>query len=263
MMKVKRDYSPSKINEISNRPDIYPWVHGNLEGPLDFTGFVEEKSPHVNLMGEHGGCIFSKCPVGYGLYEGHVHIAPKGRGRWALTAVKECIYYMFTSTDAVEIWCRCPAGNIAVHALVRALKRDIGGSKEFRAVNGWIQDRKHIPADIYSIQIQDWMRSAKGLVEWGRWFQGQINEEFRRLGKQELQHEEDETHNRYVGAAVEMIRNGQAVKGVVFYNRWAAMAAYQPIHLVSNDPITLNVGEATLELHGKNFFVSALKEYAN
>ncbi len=252
MRKVERQFDAKRLNDVVNHPSIYPWVHGNIQGPLDFSEAVNENSPHINLMGEFGGCVFVRCQAG--LYEVHTHILPEGRGEWAKAAVQECVNYIFTSTDAVEIWTRIPKGNYAARALVRAL----GGVLQFRADRGWIVDGELVYADIFSMTIQDWMRIAPDLAKWGEWFQIKLDEEYKRLGMEGIAVDSDESHNKYIGASVEMIRHGQMHKGVIFYNRWAAMSSCPPMQLLNVDPVMLTIGEAVVELHGSNFFVSAV-----
>ncbi len=258
MIKLQRQVSANHLNEICNHPSIYPWVHGQVQGPLDFSKVINEESPHVNLMGKHGGMLFVQHQLGF--YEEHAHVLPAGRGKWAYGMVVEALHYMFTQTDAVEIWGRVPHGNLRARALMRAIARDFKGAKQFRSERGWIIDDKIVPADIYSLTIQEWMRNAPNLVVWGEWFHSKLDEEYRRLGREGIQPSNSDA-NRFIGAAVEMIRGGQPNKGMVFYNRWARMADYTPLTLVNLDPVMINIGDALLELHGSNFFVSQLGGY--
>ncbi len=252
MQKVARQFNATRLNDVVNHPAVYPWVHGTIEGPLDFTPMISKDSPHINLMGEFGGCVFVRHQAG--LYEVHTHILPAGRGEWAKEAVTECVHYIFTCTDAVEIWTRVPKGNYAARALVKAM----GGTLQFRADRGWVIDGETVYADIFSMMIQDWMRITPSLAQWGEWFQRKLDAEYRRLGLEGREFDADESHNKYIGAAVEMIRHGQIQKGVVFYNRWALMSSCQPMTLINVDPVMLHIGEALVELHGSNFFISAV-----
>ena len=203
-------------------------------------------------MGEFGGCIFVQQQGG--IYEAHTVVLPQGRGEWAVTTVREALHWMFTRTDAIEIWTRCPKGNLGARALARA----IGGQEEMTVRNGWVKDNEIIPAAIFSLHIQNWMKSAPNLESVGHWFHEQLKEEYKLKGFNEQIHPDDNVHDRYVGGVVEMIRNGQPNKGIIFYNRFAAMAGYEPIKLISTDPVTVDIRDAVLELHGRNFFVSSV-----
>jgi len=244
---IERIFDGERINRIVNDPSVYPWVRGICEGPLDLGPLLRD-SRHVCLMDEFGGCLFTQQQPG--IYEAHTQILPQGRGAWAMRMVREALHYIFTRTDAVEIWTRCPKGNLGARALARA----IGGREEMIVSQGWVQDGKIIPATIYSLTIQEWMKTAPDLVEVGRWFHRRIEEELRFLGFEEPFHEDDENHNRFVGASVEMVRGGQPHKAAIFYNRVAAMDGKLPIRVVSLDPVVIDIGQVCLEVHGKNFF---------
>lgn len=248
---IERIFDGEKINRIVNDPSVYPWVKGACEGPLDLGPLLQDKR-HVCLMGEYGGCLFVQQSPG--IYEAHSQCLEKGRGEWMVNTVREALHWMFTRTDAVEIWTRCPKGNLAARALARA----IHGREEMVVQRGWVQNGQIIPATIFSLTIQEWMKTAPGLVEIGEWYHAKLEDEYRFAGHEEPIHDEDENHNRYVGAAVEMIRGGQPHKGELFYNRFAVMGGYEPIKIVGVDPIQISIRDATLEMHGKNFFVSEL-----
>jgi hypothetical protein len=248
---IERIFDGEKINKIVNDPSVYPWVRGPCEGPLDLGPLLLDRK-HVCLMGELGGCLFTQQSPG--IYQCHSQFLPKGRGEQAITTVREALHFMFTQTDAVEIWTRCPKGNLGA----RVLAKVIGGREEMTVQRGWVQDGQIIPATIFSLTIQEWMKTAPGLVEIGEWFHDRLEEEGKIIGFEEPFHEDDESHNRFVGACVEMIRNGQPHKGSIFYNRVAAMEGKLPIRIVGVDPIVIDIGHMILEVHGKNFFVSSL-----
>lgn len=244
---IERVFDGEKINRIVNDPSVYPWVRGVCEGPLDLGPLLSDKR-HICLMGEFGGCLFTQQSPG--IYEVHSQFLPQGRGEQAINTVREALHWMYTRTDAVEIWTRCPKGNLGARALARA----IGGREEMTVARGWVQDGKIITAAIFSLTIQEWMKTAPMLVEAGHWFHERLEEEWKFLGIQEPFHEDDESHNRFVGACVEMIRNGQPHKGAIFYNRVAAMEGKLPIRIIGLDPIVVDIGHLALEVHGQNFF---------
>jgi hypothetical protein len=245
---IERIFDGEKLNRVVNDPSVYPWVRGACEGPLDL-GPVLKDHRHVCLMDEHGGCLFTQHSPG--LYEVHSQWLPQGRGANAVTTAQEAGHWMFTRTDALEIFTRCPKGNLAARALARA----IGGREEMVLKQGWIQDGKIIPATIFSLTIQQWIKIAPGLVDVGRWFHKNLEEELKLIDFQEPFHEDDESHNRAVGACVEMIRGGQPHKGAVFYNRSASMEGKHPIRILGLDPVVIDIGQQIcLEVHGQNFF---------
>lgn len=250
-MNLERASDAVRLNEIVNDPSVYPWVHGAVEGPLDLSGIVADRR-HVALMGRYGGVLFVQ--HGPGIYEAHTQVLDVGRGAWTVEMVRAALEWQFTHTDAMEIWTRVPKGNLAA----RALAKTIGGRLQFRAERGWVKDGEIVWADIFALTVQNWTVDAPGLDAVGAWFHGKLAEEYARLDHAEPALPEEATRNRYVGAAVEMIRGGQPLKGAVIYNRWAQMAGYITIKILRTDPVMLSFNDAVLELHGRNFFVASL-----
>lgn len=248
-MTIERVFEASRLNHIANDPGVYPWVAGALQGPIDLSLVAADPS-NVALLWSHGACVFRRHQVG--LYEVHTMVLPAGRGARTIDCVRECLHWMFCHTDAVEIWTRAPRGNLGA----RALAKSIGGTLEFTAERGWIKDEIVVPAAIFALKIQDWMRDAPELPAFGAEFHMKLEDEYRRLGKSEPVHPDDAIHDRYVGAAVEMIRGGQPFKAQIFFNRWAHMAAYQEMRIVGTDPVMVDIHDAVLEVHGGSFFVA-------
>lgn len=87
---LERCFDVDWINEVGNHPDVRPYIgHAEL-GELDFTDAVANGNNWF-LMGEHGGyaLVWSAPDV----YEVHVFILPKGRGKWAAQARRFTIDY--------------------------------------------------------------------------------------------------------------------------------------------------------------------------
>lgn len=245
---IERQFTADRLNEIANDASVYPWVCGPLTGPLDLSPVVADRN-NFALVGAHGAVLFVRHQGG--LYEAHTVVLPSGRGAWAVMLARAVAQWMFCHTDAVELLTRVPKGNLAARALTRA----VGSTFEFTNPRGWTLHGKVVPADIYAMRIQDWMRDAPGLPERGVWFHDELEKEYARVGKTEPRHPDDATHDRYVGAAVAMISGGQPHKAVIFYNRWAVMAGYAPIAVVSTNPITIDIHDALIVARPNNFWI--------
>ena len=245
---IERHTSAKHINAIMNHPEVYPWVRGMAEGPLDLGPAIENGNVFA-LLGEHGGQIYHR--LDFGLFEAHSQFTPEGRGEWALEATRKSLHWIFTRTEAMEIMTRCPEGNLPAKALAKA----VGGTFEFTNPKGWFFDGKPVPADIYSLKIQDWVRTAPGLVEKGEWFHARLEAELGRHGIDELAHPHDATHDRHVGAACEMFFGGQPQKAAVLYNRVAMFGGYLPVHVIDTHPLIVDIGTALLVMRGDDFFV--------
>lgn len=248
---IRQHFTADSLNMVVNDPSVYEWSRGAATGRIDLTPVVQNDN-NVLLMDEYGGVLFLKHQPG--VYEAHTQVLPAGRGKWALDMVNQALSWMFTRTDCVDITTRVPKGNLAARALARA----IHGTPEFRLEKGWIKDGQIIYADIFSLRIQDWMSKAPGLEEVGQKFHHQLEEEFERLGQEVELHSDDPVHDRYVGATSLMIPF-QPQKSVIFYNRWAGMAGYQPIRIVSENPIVVDINNSLLAIENESFYVLRIK----
>lgn len=245
---ITRHFSAEKINTIINEPSVYEWVKGRFKGYMDLTPVIADLR-NVLLVGEFGGTLFIQHQPGF--YEVHTQVLPSGRGKWTLKMVQDSLKWMFTKTEAVEIFTKVPKGNLGARALVRA----IHGSLEFRNKRGWVVKDEVVYADMFSLNIQTWVRTAPDLETRGKWFHDKLEAEYKKKNKVEPNHEDDPIHDRYVGCAVETILGGQAQKAVVFYNRWARMAGYADIKIVTSSPLVLDIQDALLMVRDQDFWV--------
>jgi hypothetical protein len=238
---IKRDFTAERLNAVLNHPDVRPDVAEMGEGELDLTKAVENKN-NVLLMGDFGG--FFSVRIMPGVYEVHTQILPGGRGAWAFEAARVASHWMFTHTDAFEIVTRVPRG----HMGAKALATSMGMRFEFTADTTRVFRGVPTKIDVYSYRVQDWFPLAQGFVEQGRQFHKIIGDQITKVGRTRDAHEDMPTHNHYVGGCLEMCENGQVRKGVVLYNRWAAVARHTFIELVSEEPpkIKFDVGFVTL-----------------
>lgn len=241
---IERATDARFLNGVCNHPDVRPFLHGN--GPIDLSPAIANEN-NLALQGEHGGMIMVQ--VVKGVYELHTQILPDGRGPWALQMAQACMDWLFSKTNAIEIFTRVPEGNVAAMALTRAC-----GAKLEETV--W-QDLGAGPVkvSIYGGRLQDWIRVAPGLIERGQLFHVKLKEKYAALGLDITTHAEDPWHDRHVGAAVGMILGGQPIKGVLVFNRWAAMAIAPPMQVISFDPLVFDITDCRIEVRGNDFEV--------
>lgn len=207
------------LNRVLNDPAVRPWVANDEDGVLDMTSLVAAPG-NVTLVGEHGGVMFLRYQPG--IYEAHTQVLPSGRGAWTREMTEACAHHMFTRTDAYEITTRVPAGHVAARAATEAQ----GLKFEFTRPGGCRFRNKTVDSHLFSMRLQDWAMRAPGLVDVGRRIHERMESEAVRLGIGTETHDDDENHNRYVGAAAAMAFGGQVRKGVLFYNRWVSMARH-------------------------------------
>jgi hypothetical protein len=233
------------VNSILNHPEVHPWVARDST-TLDLSPIIGHPDV-VALFADKGGQVYQRLLPS--LWEAHSAFLPEGRGDYALSVTRATLAWMFTRTDACEIVTRVPHGNLAA----KALARSISGQLEFTIPGGWVKDGSPIDADLFSLSVQGWMRSAPDLIDRGRWFHDRLEAELDRLGIKEGKHDQSDVHDRYVGAAVEMFFGGQPLKGAVLYNRIAAVMGWQPVAVLSLDPIVVDIGSARLVMRGDDF----------
>lgn len=244
---VSREFSAERINAVVNHPEVRLWVGGS--GTLDLSSLVGDLR-NVLLMTPTGGCLFQW--LGDGYYEVHTQFVPEGRGATAIHAVKDALWYMFTATDAVEIVTKVPDDNDGALGLVRAIK----GSLQFHRPNAWQSASGLSGVKYYSKTLGDWVKDeTDALAVVGDMFHVKLAEAKIRMGASNPPHDDDDAHDRYVGAAYEMIVRGKLIKGVSFYNRWALFSGYAPISILSASPVILDIQDAILLVKGDGFDV--------
>jgi hypothetical protein len=249
---IERVFDAHLINRIANMPDVQRWVRGYQPVPLDLSEAAANPA-NVLLTGQHGCMLFTpKLP---NIFECHTLIAPVGRGPWGKLFVQSCFQLIFTKTDCLEVVTRIPKGNLGARVMAKLCHF----TPEFVQPKGWVVDFDPIPAEWFSLHIQNWMRTAPGLRERGEWFHDRLEAEFKRLGREEENHPDDEVHDQYVGAGVELLLGGQLGKAAVFYNRWASMAGYAPIEITCPNPLLVDIGSAVLRFGDDSFDVLKLK----
>lgn len=248
---LEHHFTAKRINEIVNHPSIYSFVKGFNTEPLDLTSVISNQN-NIGLVGEYGCVIFIKHQSG--IYEFHTSVLPEGRGEWMVNGSKFAFNWMFTHTDAFELLTKCPYGNVAAKAGAKI----VGCSLRFTTLPIWPVEEKLVAVDVYSIILQEWVKDASNLVELGNWFHEQLEDKCKISNISLNPHEDDENHNRYVGATIEMLKNGQVIKAIAFYNRWAIMAGYYPIKLLSLNPITVDIRDCALRISENDFDVIAI-----
>lgn len=234
---VVRSNDVTKFNAVINHPSVHPWV-SKTEQELDASDVIADRR-NILLEAPHGFFIFHFHEPG--TYEVHTQFLPEGRGKNAFISAKEASHYMFTKTDCVEILTKVPVENVAAKKLTTAM-----GFTQLFTGSKW----KEKPVEFFRLGIEEWMANAPRLVEKGDWF----HHELLRQGA-EADHEDDPVHDRYVGAAVEMILAGQVGKGIVYYNRWARFYGYETIQCVSETPLVIDIRTAKLAVGNGSFEV--------
>lgn len=237
-VRVWRETNAEGVNLILNNPEVRPWVADMTDGVIDISASVSNPD-NILLMGKHGA-IFFIC-VMPGTYECHTQILPEGRGGWAHKFAIAVLDWMFARSNAWEVVTRIPSGHLGALTLAKG----VGFRYEFTSMEPCHFRGEVVKASTYRQTLQEWIGLSDHFAQAGAHVHLQMLNEAKRLGMNAVPHEEDQYHNQVAGAAVEMARHGFAVKGTLFYDRWAVLARHRSISLVSKDPpiIRMDIGD--------------------
>jgi hypothetical protein len=234
---IARTCNPDFLNTVVNHDEVRPWLGG--EGVLNIAPQALDPNNYV-LTCDQGGFILMRHEPG--IYEVHSQFLPGNRAA-PIRAMREAMEYMFTRTDCETLVSQVPDDNKAAAGIAMA-----GGLREIFHRD----DGPRGPASYVQLGIMDWAMRTKSLEQPGAWFHAELETAKAKHASELETHEHDEAHERAVGASVLMMKAGNAAKGVRFYNRWARMAGYAPITLVSETPIVVDVVDAVVGVRGQD-----------
>lgn len=235
--KLRRTFHAEGFNEVANNPDVRPWLQGP-DGIVDLAPVISNPA-NFALWCDGGGFILVRHEPG--IYEVHSLFSPESRGH-SVAAMRAGFAYMFERTDADEIVTTVGDDNRAALAFAK-----MAGFREvFRTADG----------ARYSLTLMDWALSRPELEQEGAAFHALLESVKIERNSERPVHEDCSAHDRMVGAAFRMVMAGNPAKAVGHYNKWARMAGYAPIGLVSVNPPVLDVVDAVVEWTGDDMEVA-------
>lgn len=246
---LRRTLDASTLNAAANHPEVFPWLGVEGEpGSLDLSGLTANPA-NVALVTEYGGFLVQK--VAPAAYEVHSMFPPEGR-RGLSKATADGLRYMFTATDALTIRTKVPACNAPAAALAKAS----GFREVFSRDAAWLApDGSRCAVSYQEVTFDEWRSLDATLVADGEWFHERLEAAKAARGSALPVHPHDESHERAVGAAVQMLRAGNAEKAVWLYNSWAAFAGYAPLQLLAMQPVIIDAGDAVIEVRNSDMEV--------
>lgn len=231
----------ARIEEICNDPVIRVWTAFEGAPLCNATPYLT--APSFAVLGENG--CFLAHNVEPARYIIHTNLLPNCRGERAVEASKQALAIAFLQTDATELLTGIPT--VIPHA--RLLARRMGFQLLFNRQSIWPALGELHAMGFYAMTIDEWIRS--GVCESvGREFHERLHSVFH-----QPPHREEAIHNAYVGAAVAMVRNGQAEKAVQVFNRWARFAMYEPISILSLEPLRIDIKTCVIRVEGDQYFM--------
>lgn len=243
LLHTRRVLDAVRINEIANDPNVRPWLGG--EGDLDLTNVVADPANISFLSNENNGAYVCH-KVGDGVYEVHSLFLPSGRGGYAVDCMREGLRYMFCATDCVELRTKIPDNN----EMAKGIGRIAGFQEIFRRENCWLASDRKTGCSYQSMTMDAWRSRDPDIRQHGELFHEKLEMAKAGIGSALPIHDEDEAHDRAVGASMLMALNGNPRKAVWAYNRWAIFAGYAPITLLSDAPVLIDVVDAVVSPKG-------------
>lgn len=231
-----------RIEEICNDPVLRVWTAFDGAPPCEATKYLT--APSFSVIDERG--CFLALNLDPGRYVIHTNLVPDCRGQDAEHACDEALSVAFIKTDATELLTMVPASVPQAKVMARRMGfRHLFGRPALWPAGGVRHD-----VGFYGLTLSDWI--ARGsCADKGRWFHERMHE------LRADSHPADPVHDAFVGAAVAMIVAGNVSKAVETYNRWARFALYQPVAVVSTDPLLIDIRQCVLRVEGDQFFVEA------
>jgi hypothetical protein len=229
--KLRRTFDASGFNAVANHCDVKPWLLAP-DGVIDLSPTILNPANYA-LWCDGGGFILVQHELG--IYEVHSMFEPDARDH-SIAAMRAGFEYMFERTNADEILTKVSDENRAALAFAKKA----GFREIFRNEN----------VVHYSLTLTDWAVAKADLEKEGEWFHDALENKKLESGSAAPIHDDCPVHNRMVGAAVLMIKAGNPAKAVGHYNKWARMAGYATINLVSVNPPTIDVVDAIVEISG-------------
>jgi hypothetical protein len=218
---IERTYNPDFINSVINDPSVRDGAE--VKGIGDVSEIIRSLNNYV-LVSEFGGFVGIKKMAG--LYECHTQFLPEGRGEHAVRAARESLRYMFCWTDCERIITKVHADNRPAQLF----------AAQFFKKRGRTGDHFY-----YSLDVDDWIAKDPGCQMAG--------EEFHRLIGDKKGHDDDATHDCFAGYAWLAAKTGNIYKAQLQYNRWAVMAGYEPIIILSERPLVVSIGSMQIAMN--------------
>jgi hypothetical protein len=232
-----RTFDPKPFNRIANDPDVRPWIGGS--GELDLTNMVTNVNNICLITDqEDGGYLLEN--IGNGHYIAHTNSLKSARGRPMAELMRDGLHYLFTATNCIEISTSVADGN------TNAMRwsKFAGFSEVYRRENCFDFNGELVGETFLTMTWLDWVKTAPKVREAGQEFHNFIESE-----QGHPNHPEEEIHDRMVGFAYLCCKEGNTAKAIAVYNDWAKVSRYQPIEVITYNPILLNIGTSIIELY--------------
>lgn len=240
-MRIATIQDKALIESIANNPLLRVWTAFDGAPLCDAAKYLT--APSFTVLDDRG-CFLALC-IDPGRYVIHTNLLPHCRGADAMVAVADALKVAFICTDAVELLTMVP--KMMPHA--KLVAKRAGFVHQFDRKELWPAGGIKHDVEFYRLALTDWIGTGVCNKAGGAYHERLHHV----LGA--CAHPTDETHDAYAGAAVEMVLAGNVTKGVETYNRWARFALYEPVKVLSLDPLRIDIKQCVLRIEGDQFFM--------
>lgn len=213
-----RTNNPEFLEAIANHPDVRRWLGGDPSVPIRLAQVLADPNSYALVNHEGGFLVHQLAP---GQYECHTIYHPgHSNPRGVVRTMQEAFEFMFVETNCVEVVTKIHEDN---HQAARLA--DIAGFTERFVRNG---------VSFRNVTLDMWAAACSTrLIAEGETFHGQIGA---------IDDTGDDGLNSHVGLCVRMLRAGNVLKGLDYYNRWALQIGGSPMIIHMAQPLTVRYG---------------------
>lgn len=243
---LPRTMDARHLNAVANASDVRPAL-GQGVGVLDFGPALEDPAQFLAFADERGGFLVQAMDAAR--YELHTLLNPEARGACALALCRHVLRYLFTATSCSEVVTRVP-GNLPAADF---MARRVGFRRLWSMDKAWPgPDGELVSLSAFGLSLDDWMAADPELVAEGEAFHDMLRAAAAAAGDPSpaLHPHEDETHERAAGMACLMAKAGNHHKAAWAYGRWAQLAGYGPLNLISEQPALYETGGTVIAASG-------------
>ena len=216
-------------NEIANRPEVLPTISWTGES-IDLQPLFDSGDCFIIENGLDGCFVLHANSIDS--YVIHTLFKKGTPSSTVLDTAEEGMWLCFVEMDAMSLSSSACETNPAAYRLMRKM----GMNPMFDSPSKFAKGKKQ---RYCGISIDDYIINSDVFKE--------IGEEFHSLVEETTDHDHDEIHDKYVGAAISMIKSDNITKAEDVYNKWAIMAGYSPMSYNESNN-TIEVGYMTISL---------------
>lgn len=236
-MRTVRLQDVDAMNHLANTPEVRPYLLGKQV--IDITDQVADLN-NFAFWNEAIQMGFIMIRVDVETVEVHTIARPRGDFKVALEYAEMVRDWVFINTTITRMYTKVAKKNAGARLL--ATKQ---GFRTWHDL-GVPMDGEYM--EVLSLSLDRWASICSRAQLRGHTFHAELEP----LLEEGADHEDDETHDRFVGAAILIAEEGRnPVKGLDLYNRWAVVAGYAPVEIVSGAPLVVHIGTALVGMVGE------------